>query len=342
MDVHQIDPLRYSGYMQQCLRELQENREYESDMYLIYIVKIQRLCERVADLRSKDYCDEEFGSVGRAPASAYMFGFTAEFSKLQAGMPPSLRHNPHLKIQMATARLRIHEPPNIDAELLASLSKSLDSFSAGSTSALDAFYQSNAALKAWFDTWLALPKDSFCGMTLSTASHMVYAVMMLSRWAWLASRGTHPSILQADPVDPSQDNPNVALAAIEAAISPNTPASSSSPPAASKGNSPWETTLPDKNLPQVLAALRAQLSTQPDLMLDVGDYLNKVIAQLQAIDAAFQEMSIDEGEWRGNIWSLGATKVKIAQLRQERWSKMVAAQTEVREPETQVGGAMRG
>ncbi|KZL88336.1 c6 transcription factor [Colletotrichum incanum] len=326
MDIHQIDPLRYSVYMQQCLRELEENREYESDMHLIYIVKIQRLCERVADLRSNYYGDEEVDCVTRAPVSAYMFGFSSELNKLQIEMPPT-----YLKLRMATARLRIHEPPNINAELLASLSKSLDSFSAGSTSALDAFYQSNAALKAWFDTWLAVPKDSFCGMTLCTASHMVYAVMMLSRWAWLASRGSVPSTLQAEPIDPSHDNPNVALAAIEAAISPNTPASSSSPSAASKGNSPWQTTLPDKNLPQVLAALRAKLSSQPGLMLEVDDYLNKVVIQLQAIDAAFQRMSIDDGEWHGSIWSLGATKVKIAQLRQERWSKMVAAQAEVGE-----------
>ncbi|KXH32998.1 hypothetical protein CSAL01_05934 [Colletotrichum salicis] len=333
MDIHQIDPMRYSGYMQQCLRELEEDVEFESDIHLAYIVRIQRLCERISDLRSKDYLDEEGDESTRAPLSAYVSGFRAELNKLQASMPPALKNNAYLQVRMATLRLRIHEPPRIDAELLASLSKSLDSISAGSTSALDAFYQSNAALKGWFETWLSVPQEFFYCIPISIASHMVYAVMMMSRWSWLTTRGKTPPEPQTDPADPSEDNPNVALAAMEAAISPNTPASTSTPSAETKASSPWQTTLPDEDLPQVLAALKARLSTQPDLMLDVEGYLNRIVAQLQAIDALYSEMSIDEGEWRGNIWSLGATKVKIAMLRQQRWSKIIAAQAEERELE---------
>ncbi|KAK7460282.1 hypothetical protein Landi51_00530 [Colletotrichum acutatum] len=338
MDIHQIDSMRYSGYMQQCLRELEDDVEYESDIHLGYIVRIQRLCERISDLRSKDYLDEEGDASTRAPLSAYVSGFRAEWNKLQTSMPPTLKNNAYLQVRMATLRLRIHEPPRIDAELLASLSKSLDSISAGSTSALDAFYQSNAALKGWFETWLSVPQEFFYCIPISIASHMVYAVMMMSRWSWLTTRGKTPPEPQADPADPSEDNPNVALAAMEAAISPNTPASTSTPSAETKGSSPWQTTLPDKDLPQVLAALKAQLSTQPDLMLDVEGYLNRIVAQLQTIDALYSEMSVDEGEWRGNIWSLGATKVKIAMLRQQRWSKVIASQAEERELEIQGAG----
>ncbi|KAK1993218.1 hypothetical protein LX36DRAFT_586828 [Colletotrichum falcatum] len=341
VDNRAIDSLRYSRYMQQCMRELQESREYESDVYLVYIVKIQRLCERVADLRFGDYDEEEADAFVRAPVSAHMMGFGAELNKLQAEMPPSLRDNGKpdpFRIRMATARLRIHEPPSVDAELLASVSKSLGAIGPSSARALDALYQSNAALRAWFDTWLSVPEDAFYGATVSSTSHMVYAVMMLCRWAWLAPGGdallpTPP--LQAEPADPSRDNPNVALAALEAAISPNTAraCSAPSPSAASKGppSSPWQTTLPDEDLPRVLAALRAQLATQPGLALDVDGYLDRVVAKLQAIDAAYRDMSVDEGGGsRGNnIWSLGATKLKIAQLRQARWSKMVAAQAEV-------------
>ncbi|WQF86997.1 Putative zn(2)Cys(6) fungal-type DNA-binding domain-containing protein [Colletotrichum destructivum] len=362
MEVRQIDPMRYSGYMQQCMRELQESGEHESDMHLVYIVKIQRLCERIYDLRSQEDADGEEDTVSRAPVSAYVSGFRAELNKLQTEMPPRLRHNPFLKIRMATARLRIHEPPNIDAELLASLSKSLDYFGGGGgpSRTLDAFYQSNAALKAWFDTWLSMPEDSFCTMPISTTSHMVYAVMMLSRWAWLASSwgggggggdnslSTTTPTLTSEPLDPSEGNPNVTLAAIEAAISPNTPAaasSSSSPPAAQKagscnggnsGSSPWQTTLPDKKLPHALVALRARLATQPGLILDAGEYLDRVVAQLERFDAAYRAMSVDGGRECGNIWSLGATKVKIARLRHERWFRMVAAQAEVGEMEEQV------
>ncbi|KAF6814807.1 C6 transcription factor [Colletotrichum sojae] len=343
LDMQQIDPMRFSGYMQQCLRELEEARELESDMHVIYIVRIQRLAERISQIRGDG--DEEAGVI-KAPISAYASSFQAELNKLQAQMPRSLRDNHFLKVRMATARLRLYEPPTIDADLLASLSKSLTSLSSSHASALDVFYQANAALKEWFAVWLATPMPLFHTMPLTLASHMIFAVVMMSRWAWLAasSSGTVPHSGPGSrggrsvPTDPSTDDPNVALAAMEAAINPNTPATgSTSTPSSTNNNSSsskssWDSpAAADNDLPRVLAELKAQLSRQPDLMIDVADVLNRVAEQLEEVDAAMAEVSADEGPWRGNIWTLGATKVRIAQLRQKRWSDMVSAAGEERD-----------
>ncbi|OLN85418.1 hypothetical protein CCHL11_07974 [Colletotrichum chlorophyti] len=332
MDMHQIDPMRFSANMQQNLLELQEHGEYDSDVHLVYIVRIQRLCERISHMRSRDE-DEELDAIIGAPTSAYLAGYKAELDKLQANMPSHLQDNVFLKVRMATARLRLHEPPNIDAELLASLSKSLDSLSSGSTLALDAFYQSNVALKSWFDTWLSIPVEAFYTMPLSLAFHMIYGVVMINRWAWLAARSSASSNPKFDAADPSDNNPNDILVAMETAINLDPPASSSNPSSSSKDTPPWAT--PDENLPHVLSALKAQLSTQPDLTLDVADYVERVIAQLKSVDMKLKEWSVDSGPWRGNIWTLGATKVKIAQLRQKRWAEMVASEIREREQERQ-------
>ncbi|KAH0437127.1 hypothetical protein CcaCcLH18_03995 [Colletotrichum camelliae] len=316
LDVQQIDPMRFSAYMEQCLRELEETMEYESDIHVIYIVRVQRLAERISQIRANEDWDGGLG-LPKAPISAYASSFQAELDKLVDNMPPNF-----LKVQMATARLRLYEPPKIDAELLASLSNSLKSLTSGHNSALDIFYQANAALKAWFDAWLAIPISAFYPCPLPMALQLIYAVVMMSRWAWLAASNSEPSKL-APVDDPSSDNPNVALAAMEAAINPNTPVSISTPSTSSKSPS-RDPSAPGRNLPQVLAELRALLSRQPALMIDVADILNKVATQLEEVDATMAAVSADSGPWRGNIYTLGATKVRIAQIRQRRWSEMVS------------------
>ncbi|KAL0935536.1 C6 transcription factor [Colletotrichum truncatum] len=323
LDIQQIDPMRFSSYVQQCLRELEEFRELESDMHLVYIVRIQRLAERISQIRGNEDGDEET-PIPKAPISAYASSFQAELDKLQDQMPQSLQDNYFLKVRMATARLRLYEPPTIDADLLASLSKSLTSLSSSYSSALDIFYQANAALKAWFEVWLAIPVPAFSTMPLTLASHMIFAVVMMSRWAWLAASNNSTAQEPAVPVDPSAGDPNVALAAMEAAIGPNTPVSSSTPSTTSKATPTWDPPIPDKNLPRVLADIRAQLSRQPELMLNVSDILHKVADQLEEVDATMARVSVEDGPWRGNIWTLGATKVRIAQLRQKRWLDLVS------------------
>ncbi|KAK2760140.1 C6 transcription factor [Colletotrichum kahawae] len=338
LDVQQIDPMRFSAYMEQCLRELEETMEYESDIHVIYIVRVQRLAERISQIRANEDWDGGLG-LPKAPISAYASSFQAELDKLVDNMPPSLEDKwksseslltefhadqrpDFLKVQMATARLRLCEPPKIDAELLASLSNSLKSLTSGHNSALDIFYQANTALKAWFDAWLAIPISAFYPCPLPMALQLIYAVVMMSRWAWLAASNSEPSKL-APVDDPSSDNPNVALAAMEAAINPNTPVSISTPSTSAKSPS-RDPSAPEKNLPQVLAELRALLSRQPALMIDVADILNKVATQLEEVDATMAAVSADSGPWRGNIYTLGATKVRIAQIRQRRWSEMVS------------------
>ncbi|TEA20688.1 putative membrane protein [Colletotrichum sidae] len=347
LDLQHIDPMRFSVYVQQCLRELEQNRELESDMHVVYIVKIQRLAERISQIRGNEDGEEEIG-LPKAPLSAYASSFQAELDKLQSNMPPSLTDNHFLKVRLATARLRLYEPPTIDPDLLASLSKSLTSLSSGYSSALDVFYQANAALKGWFEVWLAIPVQALYTMPLTLASHMIFAVVMMSRWAWLAA-SSGPATFgdrSAEMLDPSSNNPNLAIAAMEAAINPiagTTPVSSSTPGSHPKGTpsataaaaAAWEPPAPDRNLPQVLAELRAQLSRQPELMLDVAGILNRVANQLEEVDAAMAAVSLDSGPARASIWTLGATKVRIAQLRQKKWSDMVEQREDGDDDESQ-------
>jgi hypothetical protein len=78
--------------MQECLRTLEQAREYDSDTLLVAHVRVQHLMDRVARLRTPaDDIDEV--PVPRAPVSAYTSAFRSELDNLRANLPKSLRAN---------------------------------------------------------------------------------------------------------------------------------------------------------------------------------------------------------------------------------------------------------
>lgn len=83
--------MRYNGYLQDCMRHLEERPEYESDISLVYLVRIQRLTERIAELNSKDSASEEISPVPSAPVSAYILAFQNELNHIRDSMPRHLK-----------------------------------------------------------------------------------------------------------------------------------------------------------------------------------------------------------------------------------------------------------
>lgn len=85
-----IDPPRYTAYIDQCLRELEADEEYESDLLLVHLVRIQHLSERIAQLHVKDNVGDELAGMARAPVSAYSSMFHTELEKFRASLPQHL------------------------------------------------------------------------------------------------------------------------------------------------------------------------------------------------------------------------------------------------------------
>jgi hypothetical protein len=295
-----------------------------------------------------------------------------------------------------TVTLRLYEPPVLDAALLKSLANALNTVGPGTTSALDIFYQSNAALKGWFDTWLSIPVATYYSIPQPTFALVVYAITMMGRWAKYGApqtsvgaaaaaaklqkqqrqqqqqqqqerRERHPSGSSASfstsavnlgscIVDPSSHNPNVALAAADAAMNPTTPsglsssttavssvassASTPAPPGAAAANFVLKADV-DKDLPGAITALKARLATQPDLMLDIAEILSAVAQRAEEANAAMVEAAVEPGAWDNNIWGLGITKIKITIAKLQRFAELISAgppRTEGTETATTDGG----
>lgn len=93
MNFQRVEPMRYNNYLSVCVQHLHEHPEYESDLSLVYLVRIQRLTERIAEFNSEDRATEETSPVPSAPVSAYILAFQNELNQIRDSMPKHLKED---------------------------------------------------------------------------------------------------------------------------------------------------------------------------------------------------------------------------------------------------------
>lgn len=332
------ESMRYTYYLDECVKELEANPECPSDQLLASMVRIQHLTERISRISCKDKTLDEVTNIPTAPMSAYITTFHTELELIIKALPESLQSNVVLQTHINTARLRLHEPPSVDSELLSSISESLTSAHPVAGSPLDRIYQSAAALRIWFDQWMSIPASLYYLHTTAVSSQIVYALVMLSRWARVATPRRRydiaPGFLSSDP---SSSNPNDLLHPINNALTPVSATTGTSTPRSpnpSEGKTPCQFGIsyprvsPEPTLPAAVALLRSRLARQPDLHIDCPRVMVAVMARFEEASAAFEAVSVEEGQVEHNVWSMSAMKLKITQVKLMRWAEMVEASVE--------------
>lgn len=83
--------MTFTPYMRRCLQDLEAAQEYESDAYLVYLVKMQVLSDKITSHRDSYDNEEDPGAVRRAPFAAYASAFDAELKSLAKDMPARLQ-----------------------------------------------------------------------------------------------------------------------------------------------------------------------------------------------------------------------------------------------------------
>ncbi|KAK3497482.1 uncharacterized protein B0T23DRAFT_426590 [Neurospora hispaniola] len=182
-----LESIRYSPYIQQCLNELQESKEFETDGVLVHMVQLQRLMEKIAQVNSKTELTESIGGIARAPDAAYMSTFQSELDKICRSLNKGQENNKYLMVYVHSAKMRLCEPPVIDASLLAKFYKDLTALDDNTPSALDVFYRVSSGVREWFDHWFTVPVSAYFYLPVSIICQIVYAVTMLARWSKIVS-----------------------------------------------------------------------------------------------------------------------------------------------------------
>lgn len=86
------NPLTYSSYLVKCCDEIEQAREYDSDSFLVALVKIQQLLGRAADLLP--YGDDDASrNVNYAPVHMTITAIRKELDALVRRQPPEVECN---------------------------------------------------------------------------------------------------------------------------------------------------------------------------------------------------------------------------------------------------------
>ncbi|KAI1454870.1 hypothetical protein F4805DRAFT_438223 [Annulohypoxylon moriforme] len=317
-----IDPPRYTPYIDQCLKDLEADQEHESDALLVQLVRIQNLSERIAQLHAKDHTSNELNTITRAPASAYSNMFHVELEKFTASLPPNIASNQLIICHINTAKLRLWEPPRIDATLLEKISNSLASLSLDSASSLDIFYRASTTLKSWFEFWLSIEVTDYFVLPMPVSAQLINAVTMLARWSKLSS--------------PDRSFKLASNAAASCQIVRNDPGCSGAalvPVPALRAKDI------DPAIPSAVHVIRTHLLSQPELHIDVPGILQAMASRFEQAQAASQKQG--DVPWENDTWDMAAKKIKGTRLKLERWAELVAAaDNERRKPGSSIGAGV--
>lgn len=299
-----MDQPRYTPYIDRCVRELEEAKEYDSDLVLVQLVRIQHLSDRISQLHAKDRLLDDLPGIPRAPVNAYLNVFQAELNKHEAQIPRHLKSHKLVLLALKTATLRLWEPPVLDLQLLENLTNSLTSMSLGSPSTLDILYRSNAAVKDWFDFWLTIEVTEYFYIPLVASSQLIVAVTMLARWAKLSN---------TDPAPPPSQHQQQVNTVYSRHTGLNTLNSNPNNMFAVNNEVPSV----NPGLPVAIATLRTQIMAQKDLQMDIGGLLGQLEARLK------QAKTMNGSVVDNDIWDMAAKKISIVSIKLDRWAEII-------------------
>ncbi|KAJ3494722.1 hypothetical protein NLG97_g3894 [Lecanicillium saksenae] len=335
-----IDPMRYTSYVKECLTVLEREVEYETDIILVFFLRIQHLTQRISELNPRDNTIEEFSSIPKAPTAVYVSAFQNELDELRAKLPNHLKNDIIIAMYFNTARLRLYEPPIVDKEFLTSLADAFTLNTAGGGTPLDRLYNTSAALTGWFENWFTVPVAQYACQTTSVAAQLVYALTMLGRWAQLVA----PKPI-GEPEDTQRGTTGLPSFEPKPQTSRGTAASPQSAPSVNMSQAiPGQPTpadgVFDPDLPAAVAHLRAQLQSHSGLMVKVNEILLAICNRFEQANATFQISSTDARTDEANVWSMTAIKVRITKAKLERWAELVSKEGENHSPGQQLQADM--
>ncbi|KAF7537789.1 hypothetical protein G7054_g3480 [Neopestalotiopsis clavispora] len=332
--VEQLAVTKYTKYLDECLKELEDAGECKTDQLAVQLVRIQRLTEEICHFHSRDALVGGYPSPPAVSTTARLEGFQVELDRLRSALPSSLKsdrtisllfeqsagalltwfENPDLfSCYYDSACLRIFEPLLAGSHLPDAESDSFASLSLSGVLVSDVFSRFTAALKTWLNSWLAIPVCSYFYMPQPAYAQLVHAATMLARWARIAGPGAvklssvDTAASQKEPIIPSQPTP--ALSGVPSC--PDLSLPRSSPSESSQVVSA-----------QILNTLRAQVMAEPKLQIDICGILDTMAARFKA---AKEEMGAAQGvEWENDTWDLAAEHLKLKKARIEKWPDIVA------------------
>lgn len=148
---HMLQPIPFTATMSEYLEGLERDSEERSDDFLVYLVKIQHLSERIVETTT--------ASIGSKAQEATVTKLQNTLRRSAGTLPHQLKSNAIIAVHLNTAFLRGHE-----------LATNMGPHS------------SPTVMKTWFESWLSsIPASSYHILPTSAIFQLSYAVGVLAR-----------------------------------------------------------------------------------------------------------------------------------------------------------------
>ena len=92
MCVRDIDPIRYSKYVDDCCRVISEAAEYPTDIYVVHLTRLHGLANRITGTLFHDDCNVTTGFAS-APIVACVKSLESELLQLRNSLPGGAHQN---------------------------------------------------------------------------------------------------------------------------------------------------------------------------------------------------------------------------------------------------------
>ncbi|CAH0056510.1 unnamed protein product [Clonostachys solani] len=330
------DSLRFTKYLQQCLRDLEDANEEETDIDLVHLVRIQYLTDRINSLKEMDRADSILDNtpLHLMSKATYINSYQTEINHIQERLPLRLKMNKIFMLNLHTASLRLYEPP--DGTKIPSLTEPQSTDT--SSSALEDIYQSRNALLAWFEHWLSVSVSSYYRQTLSTCTQLIYAISMLGRYAKFINskalkRGPGVTSLSVAASNCQRETTLVVEPQRSSTSGLTSPASTiaESPSSVEKEPCPFVPKRADEwsnpRIPDAVASFQERLDKEPGLEIDVTRILSTLRTRVQQVGDLMQQAAVPEESKDSNLWVISALKILMIQEKLEYWANSVLQKT---------------
>ncbi|KAE9373028.1 hypothetical protein N431DRAFT_544205 [Stipitochalara longipes BDJ] len=178
-----IELMRWSRYLDECLRLLEVQKEYPTDELLVSLARIQLICNKGATSTINDlFGDAEM----KMPADFYAKSLKSQLDELERSISPELKFNVTIQLHILNAILTIHE------RSLTCTPKSNSSDSSDKLQCTEYLWTCFIAVKSWFNTFFSLeafPLSCYTHISMLPLTQMAHCLVALFRLSTFESPG---------------------------------------------------------------------------------------------------------------------------------------------------------
>ena len=164
-----IDAMPWTNYLDNALRILEQSAEFEDDIFLVQMTRLQHLIEETSTLEAPS-----------APMQMYVKAFNVDLDRLRQNDKYKDPNDTFLRMQYLTSEILVWELSLIDLQ---------ENKTTPLRSHLDDLYQLVKAIRAFLDVYFAIPTIEYLTIPFSAYAQFAHAFIVLIKIASLEIDG---------------------------------------------------------------------------------------------------------------------------------------------------------